>query len=657
MVALVATQSAHAQSLPNLRADSLQAPLEAVAGSQISVQVGVSAPGTLTPGAFSYRLLLTPNGAVSSGLEVGSFGPVSLAAGESETFTAEVTIPANASGRFFLAVELDPSNAVLERNELDNTKASSADLFIRAPQPSLVGSQASLGTLEARIGDLVGFELRVSNQGEVAANVPVALYLRPRGSRSAAQPSSPIISRSDAELARTSVSVGPGQTVQVQLSGAVPGGLSVGDYAVGAFIDPEGTVTEGVLIDNLVMASAALNIYEETLEFVTNQLPGATQFLPYFVKIDARGGNGHYTYRLVQSTLPEGLSLSPSGDSAGVISGTPVRFGGYPLTIEVESRGLVQRKSLQLNVADSPLELTIVTPDLPAGTLSLDYDIELAAAGGQPSYTWSVSGGRLPPGLDISTDGVISGVPLKDGEFTIEITVKDADGTVVVREFTITVEAPNVVILTGRVPALPLNEPVDFQVIASGGQEPYGWTALSDPPPGLRLTEDGRLEGTPTQTGRFALRVQVTDSSEASSQDTGLLQIEVADAGVFEMTTQRLDPGPVRVEYVREVRVEGGIEPIEWTLAPGNGLPTDFVLEAEGRIATIRGTSVRSVAHGFTLRATDASGRQREGTFAIRIDQFTAPPVGSGCSATGTSGSPLFLLFGLLVLGFLRRRA
>jgi MYXO-CTERM domain-containing protein len=357
----------------------------------------------------------------------------------------------------------------------------------------------------------------------------------------------------------------------------------------------------------------------------------------------------------VQSTLPEGLTLSRSGDNAGVISGTPVRFGGYPLEIEVESRGLVHRKRLQLDVADSPLELTIVTPDLPAGTLSLDYDIALAAAGGQPNYTWSVSGGRLPPGLDIGTDGVISGVPLKDGEFTIEITVKDANGTVVVREFTITVEAPNVVILTGRVPTLPLLEAVDFQVIASGGQEPYGWTALSDPPPGLRLTEDGRLEGTPSQVGRFALRVQVTDSSEAESQDTGLLQVEIADVGPFEIITQRLDPGPVRVEFVREIRVEGGVEPIEWSFAPGNGLPSDFTLETAGRTATIRGNSVRSVAHGFTLRAEDAAGRQREGTFAIRIDQFTAPPVAAGCSATETSGSSLLLLFGLLVLGFLRR--
>lgn len=656
--ALFVSAPVFAQDLPNLRAESVEGPLEAVAGSEISVQVQISAPGALAAGPFSYRLLLTPNGAVSSGLPIATSAAVSVAAGQTQSFTLAAQIPANVSGRFYLAVEVDPADSVNERNELDNTKVSVDDLRVRAPMPSLVASQPVLETQEGRVGDAVTFRVRVTNQGEVAANVPVALYLRPLGSRPDAQSPSPIVSRSDLELARTPAVVGAGQAVQVELSAAIPAGLSVGDYVVGAFVDPEGTVTETVVLDNLAVASARLNIYEETLELATEALPAASQFVAYFVQLSARGGDGHYTYRLVQSTLPDGLVLQGSGESAGVLSGTPRRSGGYPLQVEVQSRGLTHRRTLQLTVVDSPVELTIVTPELPSGTLSLDYDLPLAAAGGEPPYSWSVSGGRLPPGLDISTDGVISGVPLKDGEFTVEITVRDADGTSVVKVYNISVEAPNVVILTGRVQALPLAEEVNLPIMASGGQEPYGWTALSDAPPGLRLTEDGHLAGTPTQVGRYTFRVQVTDSSEARSQDTGLLQIEVVDAGPFEITTQLLDPGPVRVEYVREVKVEGGIEPITWSFAPGDGLPSGFTLETAGRVATLRGTSVRSVAHGFTLRVVDAAGRQREGTFAIRIDQFTVAPAPGGCTAFGAAepSSPLILLFGLLAFAYRRRR-
>lgn len=654
---LLGAAPAAAQDRPNLRAESVQGPLEAVSGSEITVEARISSLGSVAAGSFRYRVLLTPNGAVSAGVPLATSGPVSLQPGQTQTFSLAATIPANVSGRFVLALEVDPSDQVDEGNELDNTRAASDDLRVRAPMASLVATQPVLETSEGRVGDAVSFRVRVTNQGEIAATVPVAVYLRPAGSRTDAQSAAPIVSRADPELARDTVTVGPGQQVQVQLSGAVPTGLAVGDYVVGAFVDPEGSVSETVILDNLAVASARLNVYEDTLEFVTNALPDAAQFVGYYVRLQARGGDGRYLYRLVQSTLPDGLSLSLSGETAGVLSGTPRRSGGYPLQLEVSSRGMTVRRSLQLNVQESPIELTIVTPGMPDGTVSLNYDIPLAAAGGEPPYSWSVSGGRLPPGLDISSDGRISGIPLSDGQFTVEITVKDAEGASVTKVYTLSVEAPNVVILTGRLPALPLSEAIRIPVIASGGQEPYGWTALSDPPPGLELTEDGHLSGTPTRVGHFAFRVQVMDSSEARSADTALLQISVTDAGPFEFTTQLLDPGPVRVEYVREIKLEGGIEPITWRFAPGDGLPSGFSLETEGRVATIRGSSVRSVAHGFTLRATDASGRQREGTFAIRIDQFlVVPGTGGGCSALGGAegGAPLALLFGLLLV--LRRR-
>lgn len=648
---------ARAQGQPNLRAESVEGPLEAVAGSEITVQVRISSPGAAAAGPFRYRVLLTPNGAVSAGLALATSGPVTVDPGQTQSFSLPAQIPADLTGRFFLAVEVDPTDQVSEANELDNTRASSDDLRVRAPMPSLVASQPALDTVEGRAGELLRFRVRVSNQGELAADVPVALYVRPAGSRAEAQSSSPIVSRADLELARTTAAVGPGQSVQVQLEGAVPAGLPVGDYVVGAFVDPEGTVQETVLLDNLAVASARFNVYEDELELVTESLPTAAQFVDYFVRLQARGGDGRYSFRLIQSTLPDGLTFSTVGETAGTLSGMPRRSGGYPLVLEVQSRGLSHRRTLQLTVADSPVELTIVTPTLPDGTVSLNYDIPLAAAGGEPPYTWQVSGGRLPPGLDISTDGVISGVPLRDGQFSVEITVRDADGVSVTKVYTFSVEAPNVVILTGRLPELPLGEAVDLPIIASGGQEPYGWTALSDPPPGLQLTEEGHLRGTPTQVGHFAFRVQVAESSEASSKDTGLLQIQVVDAGPFEFSTQLLDPGPVRVEYVREIKVEGGIEPISWRFAPGDGLPAGFTLETEGRVATVRGNSVRAVAHGFTLRATDAAGRQREATFAIRIDQFTvAPGTGGGCTALGAPEglAPVGLLVGLLFV--LRRR-
>lgn len=63
----------------------------------------------------------------------------------------------------------------------------------------------------------------------------------------------------------------------------------------------------------------------------------------------------------------------------------------------------------------------------------------LAPGAGTPPFTWSASG--LPPGLGISPDGVLSGVPSTPGHFQPTVTVKDGIGQLASRLFTLEVEA------------------------------------------------------------------------------------------------------------------------------------------------------------------------------------------------------------------------
>ena len=49
-----------------------------------------------------------------------------------------------------------------------------------------------------------------------------------------------------------------------------------------------------------------------------------------------------------------------------------------------------------------------ILPDAPTG---IAYNQNLAASGGTGTRSWSVTGGSLPPGLSLSTEGTISGTP------------------------------------------------------------------------------------------------------------------------------------------------------------------------------------------------------------------------------------------------------
>jgi Putative Ig domain len=72
--------------------------------------------------------------------------------------------------------------------------------------------------------------------------------------------------------------------------------------------------------------------------------------------------------------------------------------------------------------------VSVTTASLPDAMLGTRYSVPmLAASGGAPPYTWSVSDRWLPPGLSLSPAGVISGSPVLAGAF--EFTVQAADST------------------------------------------------------------------------------------------------------------------------------------------------------------------------------------------------------------------------------------
>lgn len=74
-----------------------------------------------------------------------------------------------------------------------------------------------------------------------------------------------------------------------------------------------------------------------------------------------------------------------------------------------------------------PLTITTTCADLPRGYVGQRYGpIQLEAQGGIPPYTWTATG--LPPGVDCSRYGLISGTPEKEGTFSVSITVTDAAG-------------------------------------------------------------------------------------------------------------------------------------------------------------------------------------------------------------------------------------
>jgi trimeric autotransporter adhesin len=81
------------------------------------------------------------------------------------------------------------------------------------------------------------------------------------------------------------------------------------------------------------------------------------------------------------------------------------------------------RKAFTISV-NAPL--TISTSSLATGTYGTSYTASLAATGGNSPYTWGLASGNLPPGLFLSTGGVLSGTPTAAGTYSFSIATIDS---------------------------------------------------------------------------------------------------------------------------------------------------------------------------------------------------------------------------------------
>ena len=93
--------------------------------------------------------------------------------------------------------------------------------------------------------------------------------------------------------------------------------------------------------------------------------------------------------------------------------------------------------------------LAVTTSSLPNALTSASYTQSLVATGGSGTgYSWSVTGGALPAGLTLGTNGSFSGTPTAVGSYNFTATVTDSAGHTAAKALSMTTSTPpNILII------------------------------------------------------------------------------------------------------------------------------------------------------------------------------------------------------------------
>jgi alpha-tubulin suppressor-like RCC1 family protein len=400
----------------------------------------------------------------------------------------------------------------------------------------------------------------------------------------------------------------------VMKSGALPQGLSLASTGL-----LTGTPTAVETQTFSVRASSGSVYADRTFDATVSSLPVWTTSSPLadiakdaaysFTLVASNTG----TYTVQSGTLPTGVTLA---SATGVLSGTPTVAGSYSFTIRATRTGAASvfvDRSFTLLIATMPT--WTAGASLANTAQSVAYSFALLASNANATG-FAVTAGALPPGVTLSSAGVLSGTPSSVGtySFTVKATSTTSATIFATRAFTLTT-VPLPVWTTTALVDVPAGAVYSVQLAATNAVSFAVKTGTL--PTGLTLSSGGLLSGTPSAAGTFSFTITATGNATNALTDQALTQL-VATTPTW-TTAASLANTAQSVAYSFTL-VATNANATGFSVTTG-ALPLGVTLSSAG---VLSGTPTALSTYNFTVRALSTTSST---IFADRAFTLTTVPL------------------------------
>jgi uncharacterized repeat protein (TIGR03803 family) len=337
----------------------------------------------------------------------------------------------------------------------------------------------------------------------------------------------------------------------------------------------------------------------------TYALPGATLGENYTYSLGASGGQTPYKFEVTGGSLPSGMDLT----QGGTVHQAPSELGTFTFTVTVtDKNGCTGSQVYSIAVTCPQIALipgSAGAYQLPGATVGAQYSYALDASGGQTPYTFEVTSGNLPPGMDLSQGGTIHQAPTQAGTYTFTVSAEDRNGCTGSQAYSITVTCPAITISPETLGGALVGVHFSANLQAQGGSPPYDWTSTALPGWLNLNVNSGLLQGTPALEDSGTVEFTVTATDRFGCTATRHYTIQVGCPAI-EVLPESLTGAIIGAPYTLQISAQGGVEPFTFEVTAGV-LPDGFTLSPSG---LLEGTLAGTGSWTFTVTATDTGGCQ-----------------------------------------------